>query len=85
MTAESAVRVAMLRSPRLQQEYARLGLARAEVLDAVQIGNPRLSLSRQSLDPGPGSNRLAGLSFPLADLLILPMRARLAKAKCVSS
>ena len=81
ITAESAVRVAMLRSPRLQQEYARLGLARAEVLDAVQIGNPRLSLSRQSLDPGPGSNRLAGLSFPLADLLVLPMRARLAKAE----
>ncbi|HEY9144651.1 MAG TPA: hypothetical protein VIM90_11525, partial [Arenimonas sp.] len=25
MTAEAAVRVAMLRSPRLQQEYARLG------------------------------------------------------------
>lgn len=81
MTAESAVRVAMLRSPRLQQEYARLGLARAEVLDAVQIGNPRLSLSRQSLDPGPGTNRIAGLSLPLADLIVLPTRTRLAKAE----
>jgi outer membrane protein TolC len=81
MTAASAVRVAMLRSPRLQQEYARLGLARAEVLDAVQIGNPRLSLSRRSLDPGPGTNRIADLSLPLADLLVLPTRARLAKAE----
>lgn len=81
MTAESAVRVAMLRSPRLQQEYARLGLARAEVLEAVQIGNPRLSLSRQTLDPGAGVNRVAGLSLPLADLLVLPMRARLARAE----
>ena len=81
MTAETAVRVAMLRSPRLQQEYARLGLARAEVLDAVQIANPRLGLSRQSLDPGAGINRMASLSLPLVDLLVLPVRARLANAE----
>lgn len=81
MTAESAVRVAMLRSPRLQQEYARLGLAHAEVLEAVQIGNPRLSLSRQTVAPGVGAKRVAGLSLPLADLLVLPLRARLARAE----
>ncbi len=78
MTADSAVRVAMLRSPRLQQEYARLGLARAEVLEAVDVSNPTLSLSRQSLDPGDGNNRLVGITLPLADLLVLPVRRRLA-------
>ena len=81
MTADAAVRVAMLRSPRLQQEYARLGLARAEVLEAVQIGNPRLSLSRDYLDPGSGYHRATGLSLPLADLLVLPVRTRLARAE----
>lgn len=81
MTAEAAVRVAMLRSPRLQQEYARLGLARADVLEAVQVANPTLSLSRSYLDPGSGYNRLAGLTLPLADLLVLPARTRLAHAE----
>ena len=79
MTLDAALRVAMLRSPRLQEEYARLGLARAEVLEAVQLENPRLSLSRLSIEGG-GHNRTAGLSLPLVDLLVLPARARLAAA-----
>lgn len=79
MTLEMALRVAMLRSPRLREEYARLGLARADVLEAVQIENPRLSLSRLSVDGG-GHDRAAGLSLPLVDLLVLPARARLAAA-----
>ena len=78
MTLDAALRVAMLRSPRLQQEYAHQGLARAEVLEAVEISNPRLSLSRMSIDGG-GSNRTAGLSLPLVDLLMLPTRTRLAR------
>lgn len=77
MTLDAALRVAMLRSPRLQQEYANLGLARAEVLEATEISNPRLSLSRMSIDGG-GSNRTVGLSLPLVDLLMLPTRTRLA-------
>ena len=79
MTLDAALRVAMLRSPHLQEEYARLGLARAEVLEAVQVENPRLSLSRMSIDGG-GHNRTAGLSLPLVDLLVMPARARLAAA-----
>lgn len=81
MTADSAVRVAMLRSPRLQQDYARLGLARADVLEAVQIANPRLSLARDYVAPGAGYNAIAGLTLPLVDLLVLPTRTRLAKAE----
>ena len=77
MTLEAAVRVAMLRSPRLQQEYARIGLARADVLEAVEIGNPRLSFQRLSIDGG-GHKRTTGLSLPLLDLLVLPAKARLA-------
>lgn len=81
MTADRALRLAMLRSPRLQEEYARLGLAHAEVLEAVQVENPRLSLSRLSLDPGDGADRTIALGLPLADLLVLPARARLAAAE----
>jgi len=78
MSVDTAVRVAMLRSPRLQQQYARLGLARAEVLEAVQIPNPRLHLAREYSDAAPGYSRMTGLSLPLVDLLVLPVRARLA-------
>ena len=78
MTLDAARQVAMLRSPRLQEEYARLGLARADVLEALQVENPRLSLSRLSVDGGGGDQRTIGLFLPLADLFLLPARARLA-------
>lgn len=77
MTLDAALSIAMLRSPRLQEEYARLGLARAEVLEAVEIGNPRLSFQRLSVDDG-GHKRTVGLSLPLVDLLLAPTRTRLA-------
>ncbi len=77
---DTAVRIAMLRSPKLQQEYARLGLARADVLEAVQISNPGISLSRQNLSPGNGVQRTLGFSLPLVDLILLPSRSRLAHA-----
>ncbi|WP_339828692.1 TolC family protein [uncultured Arenimonas sp.] len=77
MTLDAATRVAMLRSPRLREHYARLGLARAEVLETVEIENPRLSFQRMSIDGG-GHNRTTGLSMPLLDLLLLPAKARLA-------
>lgn len=77
MTLEAATRVAMLRSPRLREHYARLGLARAEVLEAVEIENPRLSFQRLSIEGG-GHVRTTGLSLPLFDLLLLPAKARLA-------
>ncbi len=80
MTVDSAVRVAMVRSPKLQQEYARLGLAQADILEAVQIANPRFSVSRLRSETGTGSQLSTGLMMPLVDLLVLPTRTRLAKA-----
>lgn len=79
MTADLAVRAAMLKSPQLQQVYGQLGLARADVLEAIQIGNPRIGLSRLALEGGPGAQFAIGIAQPLADLLTLPAKARLAK------
>lgn len=79
MTAELAVKVAMARSPRLQQVYGELGLARAEVLEAIQVSNPRIGLSSLALADGPGSQFLFGVAAPFVDLLTLPAKARLAK------
>ncbi|MGH8050872.1 MAG: TolC family protein [Arenimonas sp.] len=80
LSPDSAVRIAMLRSPKLQQEYARLGLARAEVLEAVQISNPSISLLRQNVSPGDGVQRTFGFALPLIDLILLPSRTKLAHA-----
>lgn len=79
MTADLAVRSAMLKSPQLQQIYGQLGLARADVLEAIQIGNPRIGVSRLAVDGGPGSQFVIGIAQPLVDLLTLPAKARLAR------
>lgn len=79
MTADRAVRMAMVRSPRLQEQYGELGLARADVLEAVQIANPRLSASRLAVEDGAESQLTYGLAMPLVDLLVLPSRVKLAR------
>jgi outer membrane protein, heavy metal efflux system len=80
MSADGAVEYAMLHSPALQMEYARLGIARADVLAAIQIGNPRFSISRLRPSSGAGSQLTTALAMPIVDLLLLPARARLANA-----
>jgi len=72
------VQMALLRSPRLQQEYARLGLIRADVQEAIQIANPRLNARR--LTGGGAATTTLGLAMPVVDLLVLPSRVRLARA-----
>ncbi|WP_082660296.1 TolC family protein [Sphingopyxis sp. H050] len=76
---ETAIRIAMLKSPKLQLVYGNLGLARADVLDAVEIGNPRVGASSLALAGGPGSQFVIGIAQPLIDLLTLPAKARLAR------
>lgn len=78
MTAEAAERVAMVKSPRLGVIYGQLGLAHAEVMEAVQVSNPRLGLSSLSVDGGHGSLQTQGIALPLADLILLPSRVKLA-------
>jgi len=79
MTVDSAVRVAMLKSPQLLEVYGQLGLARADVLEAIQVANPRIAISSLALAGGPGSQLTTGLAVPLIDLLTLPSRSRLAR------
>lgn len=79
LTADVAVRIAMVRSPRLQQLYGELGLAHADILSAVQVANPRLGLSSLALQNGPGSQFIVGIAAPLVDLITLPSRTRLAR------
>ncbi len=79
MTADVAVRIAMVRSPRLQQIYGELGLAHADILSAVQVANPRVGLSNLAVQNGSGSQFIVGIAAPLVDLITLPSRIRLAR------
>lgn len=76
ITPATAFQVAQLRNPRMAAEYARLGLAQADVVEASRIGNPTFSGS--ALKDGGPSKIATGLTAPLADLLLLPARRRLA-------
>lgn len=76
---EEAVRAAFFNNASLRQEFARLGFGRAELEDARRIANPRFGYLRLSPEHGGGSQITRSLSLGLTDLLLLPMRSRLAK------
>jgi cobalt-zinc-cadmium efflux system outer membrane protein len=79
LSRESAVQIALLRNPRIQIEYARLGIAAADVLDASRLSNPGFSVSDlQPVSGNVASLVNAGLSQSFSDLLLLRARKRLA-------
>ncbi|MCU0952864.1 MAG: TolC family protein [Burkholderiaceae bacterium] len=63
----------------MREAYARLGIARAEVIEAVEVANPGVSFTRMNLSPGAGYNQTMGVSLPFVDVLLLPLRARWAQ------
>ncbi len=78
---DAAVLVALRRSPRLQGEYARLGLVHADLIQASRLANPSLSLGVLFPEGGAGVERLAaGLVQRFAAAVTLPARKRLAAA-----
>ena len=80
LTVESAQRIALTRNPRLVQQYARLGLAQAEIYDAARISNPLFSFSW--LDGSAGGEQIGlGLAQNFADLLYLSPRKRRASGE----
>ena len=74
---ETAQQLAFVHNPRIREEYARVGLARADLDAARRLPNPRISLARLDSD-GEGSRRSVGLSLGFTELLMLPARKRLA-------
>ncbi len=76
--ADAAVEVALLASPDLQMSFERLGLARADYLEAATLSDPVVSWSRQSLRGGPGSKLEWSVLQSISDLIALPVRRRAA-------
>ena len=67
-----------MRSPRVGAEFARLGLARADLVGATRLPNPTLGASRLAADGG--FRTTIDFALGLGDLLLLPARRRLGAA-----
>lgn len=78
LDADAAVQVAILNQPRLQADFATLGIAAAERVQAGLPGNPFLDLAFKFEDgQGPASIEL-DLVGEILDLFMLPARKRIA-------
>ncbi|MBI2801616.1 MAG: TolC family protein [Gammaproteobacteria bacterium] len=79
LTADSAVQIALLNNPRVRAEYARLGLAGADVYEAGRLSNPRFSVGALTSNAAGAATQVTfGLAQSFTDLLLLPARSRLA-------
>jgi cobalt-zinc-cadmium efflux system outer membrane protein len=79
LSAEGAVRIALVSSPGLRSEYARLGIASADVYDAGRLANPTLAAALlDSNRSGAVSQRTFGIAQSFTSLILLSARSRLA-------
>ena len=82
LAAADAVRIALVNNPRIRAEYARLGIASADVYDAGRLSNPRFSASAlNSSATGAADQVTFGLAQSFSDLLLLRARSRLARGE----
>ena len=72
LDAQGAAQVALLGNPALQAEYANLGMAEANLVQAGRIPNPGFSFGRTSSDEALEIER--GLHFNIMSVLTLPAR-----------
>jgi cobalt-zinc-cadmium efflux system outer membrane protein len=82
LTLENAQRIALLRNPRLQAEYAQLGLSAADVFEAGRLQNPSIGLTW--LFPrgdAVGTKFGASASLGFTDLLLRRSKTRVAAAE----
>jgi cobalt-zinc-cadmium efflux system outer membrane protein len=79
LSAENAVRIALLNSPALQATLQEVGVAQAELVQAGLLRNPRFSASwRFPSSPPSGMNSEYSIAQDFVDLALLPLRKKLA-------
>jgi cobalt-zinc-cadmium efflux system outer membrane protein len=82
LTAESAIRIALVNNPKLNASYAELGISAADVYEAGRIRNPVFHFSTlDSNEPGERNLTTYGLITSFTDLITLPSRKRFAKGE----
>ena len=78
ISAEQAVRLAFLNNPRIREEYARIGLGRAELEEARRLSNPTFGYARLEPRGDGGAQVTRSVSWGFSDLLLWPARKRFA-------
>jgi outer membrane protein TolC len=79
LTEASSVKVALLQNPEVRATYERLGVARAELVEAGLLANPVFALESKGFAAGPEVELSLAASF--VDLLLRPLRRRVAAAE----
>jgi len=75
LSVDNAVQTALLNNPGLQATYAELGIAEADLVQAGRMTNPHFAYLRTSEG---GARKLEwALTFPIVDLLTMPLRTRI--------
>src|SRR5712692_10717675 len=77
LTADSAVQVALLNNHNLQATYEELGIAQADLVESGLLRNPIFTFERRF----PGQALEADLLKEFIDILLLPLRKRIAAAQ----
>ena len=80
LTLEEAVRIALLNNRRLQAEFASIGVAKAEWVQAGLLSNPTLAFSAQFPEGGGRANIQASIAQNIVDLWQIPRRKQVAQA-----
>lgn len=82
LTAESAVQIALLNSRDLQARFEEIGIAQADLIEAGLPSNPNFAASfRFPNRPPSGTNIEYSIAQNFLDLLVLPLRKRIAAAQ----
>lgn len=77
LTADSAVQIALLNNRNLQATYEDLGVAQADLVEAGLLKNPTFYFERRL----PGQAAEMDLTQEFLDILLLPLRKRIAEAQ----
>ncbi|MBL9076723.1 MAG: TolC family protein [Planctomycetes bacterium] len=78
LTEAAAVCIALLHNQRVRALWARLGVARGDLVQAGLLRNPRFDVDVRFLETG-GTSLEYGLAQPVVDLFVRPLRERLAE------
>lgn len=81
LTSETCARLCVRRNPRVRAALARVGAARADVVQASLLSNPGLSLSSRFPDGGGLTNLEVAIAQNLSDLWLIPVRRRAAEGE----
>jgi outer membrane protein TolC len=75
LSTDNAVQAALLNNPGVQATYAELGIAEADLVQAGRMTNPHFAYLRTSEG---GERKIEwSLTFPIVDLLTMPLRTRI--------